>query len=94
MYNFKSASSSFEPPMFIVFPEFCEHTHTDSHTDTQYDYHTLPPTLRGEGNKTVKITNSTVAMNNGNCNFISHVGCYDCMVTYNVHVLKLIIIQL
>ena len=46
-------------------------------------------------NKTVKITNSfvsTVAMNNGNCNFIGHVGCYDCMVTYNVHVLKLIII--
>ena len=28
--------------MFVVFPEFCEHTHT------QYDYHTLPPTLRGE----------------------------------------------
>ena len=42
-------------------------------------------------NKTVKITNSfvsTVAMNNG------HVGCYDCMVTYNIHVFKLIIIQL
>ena len=41
-------------------------------------------------NKIVKITNSfvsTVARNNGNCNLISHVGSYDCMVTYNVHVL-------
>ena len=44
MYNLKSASSSFELPMFLVFPNFCEHT------DTQYDYRTLPPTLRGEGN--------------------------------------------
>ena len=26
-------------------------------------------------------------MNNGNYNLISRVGCYDCMVTYNVHVL-------
>ena len=32
--------------MFVVFPEFCEHTQTH----TQYDYYTLPPTLRGEGN--------------------------------------------
>ena len=44
-----------QPPMFVVFPEICEqtdrHTHTHTHTDTQYDYHTLPPTLRGEGNK-------------------------------------------
>ena len=32
--------------------------------------------------------------NNGNCNYlIGRVGCYDCMVTYNVHVLILIIIQ-
>ena len=43
--------------------------------------------------KIVKITNSfvsTVARNNGNC-----VGSYDCMVTYNVHVLIIlpIIIQ-
>ena len=43
-------------------------------------------------NKIVKITNSlvsTVARNNGNCNLISRVGCYDCMVTYNVHTLIL-----
>ena len=32
--------------------------------------------------------------NNGNCNFFGHVGCYDCMVTYNVHVLLQIIIQI
>ena len=49
-------------------------------------------------NKIVKITNSfvnTVARNNGNCNLISRVGSYDCMVTYNVHVLIIlpIIIQ-
>ena len=49
-------------------------------------------------NKIVKITNSfvsTVAMNNGNCNLISHVASYDCIVTYDVHVfIKLpIIIQ-
>ena len=36
--------------MFVVFPEFCEHTHRHTDTQTQYDYHTLPPTLRGEGN--------------------------------------------
>ena len=54
MYNFKSASSSFEPPMFVVFPEFCEHT------DTQYDYHSLPPTLRGEGNETLGQSSSQV----------------------------------
>ena len=41
--NMKSASSLFEPPMFVVFPEICEQT------DTQYDYHTLLPTLCGEG---------------------------------------------
>ena len=38
--------------MYIYFkhvnPEICKHTHT--HTDTQYDYHTLPPMLRSEGN--------------------------------------------
>ena len=39
-------------------------------------------------NKIVKITNSfviTVARNNGNCNLISRVGCYDyiqCTCTY------------
>ena len=36
-------------------------------------------------NQIVKITNllvSTVARNSGNCNLISHVGCYDRMVTY------------
>ena len=41
----KSANSSLEPPMFVVFPTFCEHTHThkyiDRQTDTQYDYHTI-----------------------------------------------------
>ena len=39
----------------------------------------------------VKITNSFVsadARNNGNCNLI---GCYDCIVTNNVHALILII---
>ena len=49
-------------------------------------------------NKITKITNSfvsTVGRNNGNCNVIGRVGCYDCMVTYNVHVLIIlpIIIQ-
>ena len=41
-------------------------------------------------NKIVKITNtfvSTVARNSRNCNLISHAGCYDCMMTYNVHTL-------
>ena len=36
-------------------------------------------------NKIVKITNllvSTVTRNNGNCNLIGRVGCYDHMVTY------------
>ena len=40
--------------------------------------------------KLLKITNtfvSTVARNSRNCNLISRVGCYDCMVTYNVHAL-------
>ena len=40
------------------------------------------PTLQ---KKIVKITNSivsTVARNNGNCNLIGHVGCYDCIVIY------------
>ena len=35
-------------------------------------------------NKIVETTNSFVsadARNNGNCDFIDHVGCYDCMVT-------------
>ena len=27
------------------------HTHTNTHTHRQNDYRTLPPTLRGEGNK-------------------------------------------
>ena len=40
--------------MFVVFPKFCKHTHThtqtDRQTDTQYDFHTLPPTLHSEGN--------------------------------------------
>ena len=26
-------------------------THTHTHRQTQYDYHTPPPMLRGEGNK-------------------------------------------
>ena len=46
-------------------------------------------------NKIVKITKSfvsTFARNNGNCNLIGRVGCYDSMVTYNVHVRILIII--
>ena len=30
--------------MFLVFPNVCEHTHTD----TEYDYRTLPLTLCGE----------------------------------------------
>ena len=41
--NMKFASSSFEPLMLVVFPEICKQT------DTQYDYHTLLPTLHGEG---------------------------------------------
>ena len=44
-------------------------------------------------NKIVKITNSffsTVEKNSGNCNLIGHLGCYDCMVTYNVHVYQII----
>ena len=31
--------------MFVVFP--------NTHTDTQYDYYTLLPTLHGEGNNDV-----------------------------------------
>ena len=37
--------------------------------------------------KLLKSFVSTVAMNNGNCNLISHVASYDCIVTYNVNVL-------
>ena len=44
----KSAKSSFELPILVVFSIFCEHT--DTQTDTQYDYHTLTPTVRGEDN--------------------------------------------
>ena len=51
MYNLKSASSSLELPMFLVFPNVCEQTDTHTYTDTQYGYRTLPPTLRGKGNK-------------------------------------------
>ena len=43
----KSASSSFELPMLR---NLRTDTHTHTHTDTQYDYHTLPHTLHGEGN--------------------------------------------
>ena len=38
-------------------------------------------------NKITKSFVSAVARNNGNYNLISHVASYDCMVTYNVHVL-------
>ena len=31
--------------MFVVLPNFCEHT------DTHYDYHALPPMFYSEGNK-------------------------------------------
>ena len=33
------------------------HTNTHTHTHTQYDYHTLPPTLRSEGNNYTIIIN-------------------------------------
>ena len=39
-------------------------------------------------NKIVKITNSfvsIVARNNGNCNLIGHVGCYDCIMIYYLY---------
>ena len=36
--------------MFVVFPNICNHTHTDTDTHTQYDYHTLPPMLCGKSN--------------------------------------------
>ena len=42
LYNLKPASSSIEPPMFIVFADLCEHT--------DLDYHALPSMLRGDGN--------------------------------------------
>ena len=47
----KSANtcSLFELPIFIVFHKFVNRER-DTHTETQYDYHTLPSTLRGEGN--------------------------------------------
>ena len=58
--------------MSVVFPEFCEHTHT--HTRAQYDYHTLPPTLRGEGKNQLKnIINIVLAL------FLTH------QETYNSH---------
>ena len=34
--------------MFVVYLEICKQT------DTQYDYHTLLPTLRGKGNDSIK----------------------------------------
>ena len=46
------ASSSFELPVYQIFAnrQTHRHTHTHTHTDTQYDYCTLPPTLRSKGN--------------------------------------------
>ena len=55
LYNLKSASSSLEPPIFTDFPNLCKHKHTRTHTqtDTLCDYRTLPPMLRGKGNKLI-----------------------------------------
>ena len=44
LYNLKSASSSFELPINVGSLPKCLQIHTQ--TDTQYDYYTLPPTLR------------------------------------------------
>ena len=51
LHNLKFANSSFEMSMFVIFAIFCKHTHT--HTHTQYDYNSLPPTFRSEGNNTL-----------------------------------------
>ena len=55
MFNLKSASSSLEPLMFVVFPKYCEQIHTHTPTVIQYDYHTLPHCKNN-----VKITDSLV----------------------------------
>ena len=48
------ANSSFKLSTVLVFQ--ITHRQIHGHTDTQYDYHTLLPTLPGDGNKQLIIT--------------------------------------